>query len=286
MRRLILFPALLWMLNAVGGVAAAQNTATTTVNATPSTVTVGGTVALTATVQPAKSTTRPTGMVTFLDGTTPLSSSAVALTPNSFASATFPQTFGTPDPALTGQTIGYNTAIEGELTGDLNGDGVPDLLIYAYISQVGFSVQTFLSNGKGGYNTGTVQTFNFPASALYPNVTNSLQLIDIDGDGKLDLLSGLQVANGNGDGTFAQPVAVSFLSSGFVTSYIADLNGDGKTDILAVNSIPDPSIGATIQFAVTVSLIKVLGRSRLLEHFPLGRPNQSRESRISWARPL
>jgi len=78
-------------------------TATTTVTASPSTITVGETVGLTATVQPTSTTTRPTSTITFLDGTTPLSSSPVALTPNGFASATFPQTFGTTDPTLTAQ---------------------------------------------------------------------------------------------------------------------------------------------------------------------------------------
>jgi len=78
----------------------------------------------------------PTGTITFLDGTTPLSSSPVALAPNGFASATLPQTFGTPDPTLTAQaTITYT----GELVGDLNGRGVQDLLIYNFATP--FSAQ-------------------------------------------------------------------------------------------------------------------------------------------------
>ena len=45
-----------------------------------------------------------------------------------------------------------------------------------------------------------------------------------------------------------QPSSVSFLASGFVTTYAADLNGDGKTDILAVNATSWPNL----QFSVTV----------------------------------
>ena len=56
--------------------------------------------------------------------------------------ATFPQTFGTPDPSL-----------GAELVGDLNGDGVQDLLLYGPVT----SWLTFTSNGKGGYNAGAVQ---------------------------------------------------------------------------------------------------------------------------------
>jgi hypothetical protein len=181
-----------------------------------------------------------------------LSSAPIALAPNSYASATFPQTFGTPDSSLTAQMI---SSVVGEVTGDLNGDGVPDLLIYNYLSPQQFSVQTFTSNGKGGYTASAVQAFSFPVSASYPSVVNYPQLIDLNGDGKLDLLCGLLVAYGNGDGTFAQPVPVSFLSSGFVTSYAADLNGDGKTDILAVPAFTgDPTLGPPVQFAITAFL--------------------------------
>jgi hypothetical protein len=254
-RRLLLFPAFWLTLNALSGLAAGQTVATTTVTANPGTITVGSTVGLTAIVQPSaapgggKTIPRPTGTITFLDGTTPLSGAPIALVPNGLASATFPHTFGTPDPTLTAQaTITYT----GELVGDLNGDGVQDLLIYNFATP--FSAQTFTSNGKGGYNTGAVQTFSFLAGCS-PSayVVGSPQLVDLNGDGKTDILCGSLVAYGNGDGTFAQAVPVPFLSSGFYTAYAADLNGDGKTDILAVPTISE-TLGSPIQFAFTVFL--------------------------------
>lgn len=145
-----------------------------------------------------------------------MSSAPIALAPNGIANATFSQTFGTPDPSLTA-----------ELVGDLNGDGVQDLLIYS--SATSLSFETFTSSSKGGNNASAVQTFSFSPGC-------SPQLIDFNGDGKPDLLCGALVAYGNGNGTFAQPVPVSFLSSGFDTAnvFTADLNGDGKTDILAL----------------------------------------------------
>jgi FG-GAP-like repeat len=210
MRRLLCFPALLLILNGFSTTATGQTGATTTLTATPATITVGSSVGLATTVQPnsapgaGKTIPRPTGTVTFLDGSASLSSAPIALAPNGIASATFAQTFGTPDPSLTAG---------GELIGDLNGDGVQDLLIYGYTAQ--FPLQTFTSNGKGGYNAGAVQTLSFAAACSFP------QLIDVNGDGKLDLLCAVQVAYGNGDGTFAQPVPVSFLASGFMDSYAA-----------------------------------------------------------------
>jgi hypothetical protein len=249
MRRLMVFSALLLTLSGLSNLARGQNAVTTVVSANPATVTVGSAVGLTATVQPDKASgagktiARPTGTITFLDGSTPLNSSPAALTPNSYASATFPQTFGTPDPTLT---------VGGELVGDLNGDGVRDLLIYGLPAP--FSMQTFTSNAKGGYNASAVQTLSFPACSSYVYVVGLPQLIDLNGDGKTDILCGSLVAYGNGDGTFAQAVPVSFLSSGFYTAYVADLNGDGKTDILAVPTTGAPASGIGGQFAVTIFL--------------------------------
>ena len=62
------------------------------------------------------------------------------------------------------------------------------------------------------------------------------------------------VAYGNGDGTFAPAVPVSFLSSGFVPSTAADLNGDGKTDIAV------PVIG-TAKFRGGVDQVRISGHS-------------------------
>jgi hypothetical protein len=244
MRRLLLFPVLLLILSSVSRMAAGQDGATTTVTANPATVTVGGSVGLNATVQPNNASispghafTKPTGTINFLDGTAPLSSAPIALVSNIFASTTFQQTFGTPNAIFTQDVQ--------ELTGDLKGDGIPDLLLFS-----GDAAQAFISNGKGAYTPAALQTLNFTSFSEYPEVAIVPVLIDLNGDGKLDLLGGLLVAFGNGDGTFATPVPVSFLSSGFATSYAADLNGDGKTDILAVNSTSFTSR----QFSVTVFL--------------------------------
>jgi Bacterial Ig-like domain (group 3)/FG-GAP-like repeat len=269
-RNLLIFPAFLLTLSALSGFAAGQTVATTTVTANPGTITAGSAVALTATVRAnaapgsGKTIPKPTGTITFLDGSTPLTGGTIALTPNGFASATFPQTFGTPDPALTAQaTVVY----AGELVGDLNGDGVQDLLIYSPATP--FSVQTFTSNGKDGYDTGVVQALSFPAGGCSTAYVVGLpQLIDLNGDGKTDLLCGTVVAHGNGDGTFAQAVSIPFLSSGFYTAYAADVNGDGKTDILAVPVVNAPFL-SPFQLAVTVFLNQGEGSFTSAGTFPV-----------------
>lgn len=271
MRRLLVFSALLLTLSASGRRAAGQNGATTTITANPATITVGGTVGLSAAVQPTspsiepgKAFAKPSGTITFLDGSTALDSTPVALVSNLFGSATFQETFGTPDATFTTPTI-FNPE---EITGDLNGDGIPDLLVYSFASPTQtLSAQAFVSNGKGGYTPGALQTLSIVSPGInYPAVTNVPVLIDLNGDGKLDLLYGIQVAYGNGDGTFAAAGPVSFLSNGFLTAYAADLNGDGKTDILAVNATSWP----TLQFSVTVFINQGGGSFTSAGTIPIG----------------
>jgi hypothetical protein len=67
-------------------------------------------------------------------------------------------------------------------------------------------------------------------------------------------------------------VPVSFLSSGFVTSYAADLNGDGKTDILAVNTLANPPVGTLVPFTVTVLLNQGAGSFISAGSFPVTAP--------------
>lgn len=99
--------------------------------------------------------------------------------------------------------------------GDFNGDGILDLAFSYY------TVDIYLGNGDG--------TFQETASYRVDEGGN-LQTADINGDGKLDLITnGVTVLLGNGDGTFQ--VGSSFYVGGYYTWAIADLNGDGKLDL-------------------------------------------------------
>jgi FG-GAP-like repeat len=187
-----------------------------------------------------------------------------------FNTTPFSTYFGAPiDPSFTN--------LQGQVTADLNGDGAPDLLVYGIVdtgaSPNPIRAQSFVSNGKGGFAAGSPQQLTLPvAPSANVGVTSTPSAIDVDGDGKLDLLIGTAVAKGNGDGTFAQPMTPSFLSSGFGGTYAADVTGDGKPDILAVNAIPLDSLGqvANIPLAVTVFANQGGGNFKSLGAFTLG----------------
>jgi hypothetical protein len=216
----------------------------------PSSVQAGSPVSLTAAVQPQGGAStipaRPTGSITFFDGSTPLNSGALQITPQSgFASATFQQAVGIVDASLAGIS-------RGEISADLNGDGAPDLLIYGQQTNSSpIIVQTFTSNGTTTYTANATQALNFPAFEAY-HVSAVPVFMDVNDDGRQDILYGIAVAYGNGDGTFQQPTALSFLANDFAASYAADVNSDGKIDIIAVNTPPWLKSSNSPPFRITV----------------------------------
>jgi hypothetical protein len=141
--------------------------------------------------------------------------------------------------------------------GDLNGDGIPDILTAncgpgaCSPASPGGVVGVLLGNGNGTFQPAV----SYPAG----NCPYAITVADVDGDGKLDAVVGnwgsadgsnfgtISVLLGNGNGTFQSPVL--FLSGGdSVTSVaVADLNGDGKPDIAAIgvtnNGQAQPSPG-------------------------------------------
>jgi hypothetical protein len=134
-------------------------------------------------------------------------------------------------PAIqTGDTTGYGTAV----AADFNADGKPDLAV------VGANVSILLNEGAGLNSV----THSYPLPT--GDVGSSIVAADVNGDGKLDLLTGvtdpggnsssLVVMLGNGDGTFRAPSSVSLGIGQTPILAVGDFNGDQKVDVAAVFS--------------------------------------------------
>jgi Bacterial Ig-like domain (group 3)/FG-GAP-like repeat/FG-GAP repeat len=119
---------------------------------------------------------------------------------------------------------------------DVNGDGIPDLVVAHYY---GF-VSVLLGDSHGRFH---YLTYYRSGSAE----SRAVVVADVNGDGKPDVIVGnhdatVSVLLGNGDGTF-QP-AVQYGSGGASADSvaIADVNGDLKPDLLVANG----SVGASV----------------------------------------
>jgi hypothetical protein len=148
--------------------------------------------------------------------------------------------------------------------GDVNGDGISDLISRNY-----YSVSVLLGNGSGGVGDGTFQApLDTPTGFIGYSATG-----DINDDGKLDLVgtsnlftctsygyyggcySGyytgqVQVLLGNGDGTFGTPRTTS-VDGRYVTGVAAaDFNRDEFLDVAVLSS---PISGANSDVSVLIN---------------------------------
>jgi uncharacterized repeat protein (TIGR01451 family) len=100
------------------------------------------------------------------------------------------------------------------VAGDFDGDQKLDLVVS------GLSLSLYLGNGNGKFET----------AIHLSGGSGKLSASDINLDGKPDLISGVNLLLGNGDGTFQAPRGL-----GVSPQFIGDLNADGKPDLVAVN---------------------------------------------------
>src|SRR5262249_30694490 len=136
------------------------------------------------------------------------------------------------------------TRVDSGTVADVNGDGLPDLIIDNYAAD---SVWVLL--GKGD-NT-------FQAPTIYPTkdgdkfqAPGGARAVDVNGDGFPDLIYATYVGEdvvvrlGKGDGTFGPERKFATRAGSYGTT-IADFNGDGIPD-LAVNNTVDSSVSVLL----------------------------------------
>jgi len=116
---------------------------------------------------------------------------------------------------------------------DLNRDGNLDVVVEG-AEEGAAGTQAELGNGAG------VFTVKWNSTSVYDQTTGYCAVADFNHDGKLDIAcpgnpslfgQGVEVAFGNGDGTFGTPVSYPTPVVGF-TVLTGDLNGDGKLDLV------------------------------------------------------
>jgi hypothetical protein len=111
---------------------------------------------------------------------------------------------------------------------DFNADKKLDLAVSNFTGQ---DVTILLGSGSGSFTAATTVTVGQPLQSIVAG--------DIDGDGKVDLVTGtvgqVFVLLGNGDGTFSSILYGVPNNSGAYAMLAVDINGDKKLDLLTVD---------------------------------------------------
>ncbi len=124
--------------------------------------------------------------------------------------------------------------------GDLNGDGVKDLVAVNATSGDDADVSVLLGNKDG--------TFQAAKNYKLGSLSNDVFLADVNRDGKLDLIEDGGVALGKGNGTFgplkALPGGLEYGANAHIG--VGDFNGDGVPDV-AFGNVQNDSCNAGLQ---------------------------------------
>ncbi len=162
--------------------------------------------------------------------------------------------------ALSAPVISYRAEYDAQPSGldigDINKDGLPDLLM---TDEEGTGTDAYLNQGDGTFklsqNVLAIGPFDIPLDA---------KLGDVNEDGCLDAVIGdlgtpVWIALGDCSGKFAQPAPFGMGDSSAAVR-LADLNGDGHLDVVT-SAIPGigENFGESLGFAAGQSVMVALG---------------------------
>ena len=134
---------------------------------------------------------------------------------------------------------------------DLNGDGVPDILVPNTTAGGSTVLTALLGKGDGTFTIGPSTPFTPPSFQLY-GLSQPIATGDFNGDGKIDVLTADgKLYLGNGDGSFGPgtqvlPIYPFYAIAGAFA--VGDFNGDGKLDVAQLVTSINPS-GTLIIYA-------------------------------------
>ncbi len=169
-------------------------------------------------------------------------------------------TFGDPQITYTYQGAAPVQAFQNMLSfvADVNKDGFADAFLIVPPTTVGnpYTVQLFIGTGDGSFKAPNMLNVT---PTVFPPVSDGsdgtpFALADLNGDGKLDLVTGgssadssvpeIAITLGNGDGTFQPPTILKLGGFGYAGSpALGDFDGDGKLDLYVGGIIEGADLG-------------------------------------------
>src|SRR5262245_60451837 len=137
-------------------------------------------------------------------------------------------------PAVT--TAVLNPAGTSVVSGDFNGDGLPDVALTTAANGVNPAVEVLLGKGDGSFQT------NHLVLPVGPTPL-SVAAGDFDGNGALDLVTAnsqgtVSVLLGNGGGSFRPRIDVTVGGAPRAVA-VGDFNGDGRLDVAAAKQLSE-----------------------------------------------